>query len=236
MIKKIEILGIQLDNYTVREEVMLVESYLTDDMLNAVEHISMQMLLDAEMDSTLKNVISALSLAVIADKEILQAAGAGTMQQIREIEENDFFTEFFGRIERNGRSIFLLGETSERLYAIREKLSQDFPELTIAGEYATEQCVGALDAIINDMNATTPDVIVSVLPSPMQEYFFWEHRDKMNAKIWYGIGDMEFQKRKVIRQCFRSFVKRGRLKNRIKKYRERRRKEEAAENDGNGEK
>lgn len=235
MIKKIEILGIQLDNYTVREAAMLVENYLTDDVPNAVEHISMRMLVDAESDAILKDAISALSLAVIGDKEILQAAGAGTMQQIREIEENDFFSEFFKRIERNGKSIFLLGKTSERIAWIRERLSQEFPRLTVAGEYATEACVGVLDAVINDMNAATPDVIVSVLPSPMQEHFFWEYREKMNAKIWYGIGDIEFHTRQMIRQNVRSVIKRIRLKNQIKKYREKRRKEERMENDGNGE-
>lgn len=235
MIKKIEILGIQLDNYTVREASMLVENYLTDDVPNAIEHISMRMLVNAEADAILKDAISALSLAVIGDKEILQAAGAGTMQQIREIEENDFFSEFFKRIERNGKSIFLLGETAERLTWIKERLSQEFSRLTVAGEYATEACVGVLDAVINDMNAATPDVIVSVLPSPMQEHFFWEYREKMNAKIWYGIGDIEFHTKQMIRQNVRSVIKRMRLKNQIKKYREKRRKEERTENDGNGE-
>lgn len=52
--------------------------------------------------------------------------------------------------------------------------------------------MGDLEAVINDMNATTPDVIISVLPSPMQEQFLFEHRDKMNANIWYGIGGYRY--------------------------------------------
>ena len=61
--------------------------------------------------------------------------------------------------------------------------------------------MGDLEAVINDMNATTPDVIISVLPSPMQEQFLYEHRDKMNANIWYGIGGVPVHKKKARSTC-----------------------------------
>jgi len=45
MIKKVDILGIQLDNYTVREAIMCVERYLSNNVLNTIESISLQMLI-----------------------------------------------------------------------------------------------------------------------------------------------------------------------------------------------
>ena len=94
MIKKIDILGIQLDNYTVREAIMRVEAWYDNNMLNVIEMVSMQMLTESESDPVLKEVISSLDLAVIGEKGILQAAGVDTMQRIRETEENDFSDEF----------------------------------------------------------------------------------------------------------------------------------------------
>ena len=38
MIKKVDILGIQLDNYTVREAIMCVERYLSNNVLNTIEY------------------------------------------------------------------------------------------------------------------------------------------------------------------------------------------------------
>lgn len=90
MIKKIDILGIQLDNYTVREAIMRVEAWYDNNMLNVIEMVSMQMLTESESDPVLKEVISSLDLAVIGEKGILQAAGVDTMQRIRETEENVF--------------------------------------------------------------------------------------------------------------------------------------------------
>ena len=79
MIKKVDILGIQLDNYTVREAIMCVERYLGNNVLNTIESVSMQMLIDSETDPVLKKVLGSLDLAVIGEKEIIQAAGLGNM-------------------------------------------------------------------------------------------------------------------------------------------------------------
>ena len=76
-----------------------------------IEMVSMQMLTESESDPVLKEVISSLDLAVIGEKGILQAAGVDTMQRIRETEENDFSDEFLRRVERNRKSVFIIGET-----------------------------------------------------------------------------------------------------------------------------
>ena len=46
------------------------------------------------------------------------------------------------------------------------------PEADSGGRICTGKLCGNLDAVINEMNATTPDVIVSILPSPLQGTFF----------------------------------------------------------------
>ena len=211
MIKKVDILGIQLDNYTVREAIMCVERYLSNNVLNTIESISLQMLIDSETNPVLKEVMSSLDLAIIGEKEIIQAAGLESMQRIRETEENDFYFEFFKRIERNKKSVFLLGDTQEKIDSLKAELAEDYPKLIFAGEYAVETCVGDLEAVIN--------VIISVLPSPMQEQFLYEHRDKMNANIWYGIGGVPVHKKKHgVLARLKSIIHRGKLVNSMNKY------------------
>ena len=218
MIKKIDIMGILLDDYTVREALHQIESLSDDNVLRSIESISMQMLMEAEQDEELRNAISSLDLAIVGQKEILEVAGAGTMQRIKETEENDFFYEFLKRLERNHKRLFLLGETKEKNNRIKEKLIEQYPQLSIAGEYALENCIGDQAAVINEMNAATPDLVLSVLPSPTQEHFFWEHKDKINARIWYGVGDVEIDGRTGVKKMVTSLLPRGRLKSSIEKY------------------
>lgn len=218
MIKKIDILGMQLDDYTVREAIHRVEAFPDDNFLKSIENISMQMLMETEHDPVLKEVISSLDLAVIGEKEILEVAGAKTMQRMKETEGNDFFFEFMKRIERNRKRIFLLGETEEKTEKIKQQLLEEYPKLLLEGEYALENCVGNLEAVINDLNAANPDIVLSVLPAPKQEHFFWEHKDKISAKIWYGLGENGTGKKSGMKKKFKSLLHRGRLKSSIEKY------------------
>ena len=150
MIKKIDILGIQLDNYTVREAIMRVEAWYDNNMLNVIEMVSMQMLTESESDPVLKEVISSLDLAVIGEKGILQAAGVDTMQRIRETEENDFSDEFLKRVERNRKSVFIIGETQGAVDEFTQELREEYPKLVLAGAAATENCVGDLEGVRNE--------------------------------------------------------------------------------------
>lgn len=211
-------MGILLDDYTVREALHQIESFSDDNVLRSIESISMQMLMEAEKDEELRNAISSLDLAIVGQKEILEVAGVGTMQRIKETEENDFFYEFLKRLERNHKRLFLLGETKEKNNRIKEKLIEQYPQLSIVGEYALENCIGDQAAVINEMNAATPDLVLSALPSPTQEHFFWEHKDKINARIWYGVGDVEIDGRTGVKKMVTSLLHRGRLKSSIEKY------------------
>ncbi|MDD6057118.1 MAG: WecB/TagA/CpsF family glycosyltransferase [Clostridiales bacterium] len=222
MKKKIDILGVKLDNYTVREAIMQVEGYLETNMLHTVESITMQLLMQSEQDDVLKKVVDSLDLAVIAEKEILQAVEIHTFQRIKETEGNDFFFEFFRLMQRRERGVFILGELKKKVEEMKERLIQEFPHLIFVGEYALEECVGDFEAVINDMNATTPSVILSILPTPMQEHFLSEHGEKMNAIIWYGIGSAKIEAPKSgILGAVKSALHKGRLKSSMSKYQER---------------
>lgn len=197
MIKKIEILGMNLDNYTVREAMLQVEVYLNNATMNTIENISMEMLVKAQNDEVLKECIEQLDLAIISEKEILKAAGVVSAQRMRETVDNEFVRGFMKRIERNNRTAYLLGNTSMQIQKLQEFLAQNYPKLKVSGAYALEDCTGDFDNIINEINIAEPDVIFSVLPTPQQEYFLKDNVGKFNAKIWYGLGENYAQKRGV---------------------------------------
>ncbi len=75
MVKRIDILGISLDNYTVREAMLKIEVCWNNTIMSTVETISMDTLAKAQSDELVKNCIENLDLAIICDKEILKAAG-----------------------------------------------------------------------------------------------------------------------------------------------------------------
>lgn len=196
MIKKINVAGLQLDNYSVHEAMMELERHVDSGQFYTIEEITMDMLLASGSDDTVKSVLSSIDQTVIAEKGILDAAEIKNAGRRREIENHAFFFELLKRLERNHRSIFVLGETEDAVASMRGLIEQEFPRITFAGAEAMENCPGTADTIINEINAATPYAILSVLPSPQQEYFLYEHKEKLFVRLWYGIGDESAMRRR----------------------------------------
>ena len=111
-----------------------------------------------------------------------------TQDFVREIEKREFFFQLMRILQRNHYSIFVLGETVQEVTESCEYIAEEFPRLQVVGAKALEECVGAEEGIINDINMAAPDVVISVLPSPNQEHFLAEHKAMMSTRLWYGIG------------------------------------------------
>lgn len=196
MIKKIDIAGIQVDNYTVRESIMLVEKNISRQIFTTLEEVNMQMLLLAETDERMRESLEKLDYSVIAETGILNAVGENSIQRKREIEDHDFYFELLKRLERNHKSIFLLGKSREELEQALQTIEEDFPKCRFVGAEAMDECVGATDAIVNEINAATPDVVISILPTPEQEYFLLDNRNKLSTTLWYGMGSEKIARKK----------------------------------------
>jgi N-acetylglucosaminyldiphosphoundecaprenol N-acetyl-beta-D-mannosaminyltransferase len=112
-----------------------------------------------------------------------------------------------------------LGETEKEVILAKEFIEGEFPRTIICGMFTLEHCGGDEDAIINDINAEATDVIISVLSSPRQEYFLANHKDKLSAKLWYGVGEGKFIKpRHGIANAFIKLFRVKKLMKYIKRY------------------
>ena len=217
MVKKLEILGVKLDNYTVREAMLKIEVCWNNTIMSTVETISMDTLVKAQSDELVKNCIESLDLAIICDKEILKAAGLVSSQRMKETVESEFLKEFLRRVVRNRRTVYLLSETDEQLGLLQEFLNEKYERIKVAGMYALSACNGDYDAVINEINIATPDAILSVIPTPEQEYFL---KEQLNAKIWYGLGQdyAGRQGKSEVVSFARRLIQKGILHTRLMRY------------------
>lgn len=210
----------QIDNYTVREAILQVEVYLNNTVMNTIETINMKMLDLASEETSIKECIEMLDLAVIGEKDILLAAGVHSSQRIKETVDHEFFKEFMKRIIRNHKSVFLLGEATEDVNRLEEYLDEEYDKLKISGRCAFDEKSGDLEGVVNEVNSISPDVIFSILPSPHQEKFLLENRGKLDARIWYGLGDAYQTHSGIVRlsKIAGKMINRKRLQLQLHKY------------------
>jgi N-acetylglucosaminyldiphosphoundecaprenol N-acetyl-beta-D-mannosaminyltransferase len=108
------------------------------------------------------------------------------------------------KLEQDQAPVCLLGDTEQNTVPAKEWILQQFPHMNITDVEILDNCTGELDNLINEINAKTQEVVVSLLPSPMQEHFFLDYREKLSASLWYGAGPVRpAQKRSRIVSFFR---------------------------------
>jgi N-acetylglucosaminyldiphosphoundecaprenol N-acetyl-beta-D-mannosaminyltransferase len=220
--KKIEMMGIRLDNYTVRESLLRLDTYLGNTILNIIETVTMkQLILSVEMP-VIKNCLNQADLCVIGECEILSETENDAIQRMREVRNWDFLHELLKRMSYGRKRVFLLAMTDEELHQIQKMFLEKVPQFEAAGSYAVESCVGDMDTIVNEINGETPDIVISALDSPMEEEFILSHKDKIGTSVWYGIGVSYYKNQGKIQvgNTLKKLALRGRLRHSVSKYRQ----------------
>lgn len=220
MIKKIDILGMQIDNYTVRESILRLDTYMSNTVLNIIETVTMKQLVKAAENPAIKDCLMQADLCIIGEREILAETGNATVQRMREVRDQDFMLELLKRVVRNQKRVFLIAMTSEELEEIQTVFTEINPKISIVGSYAVADCVGDMDSVVNELNGTTPDIVISALDSPMEEEFILEHKDKIGAGVWYGIGASykTVHGHRGVGELLQKLTFRGKLRHSVSKY------------------
>lgn len=219
MLKKINILDIYVDNYTVRESLMRLDTYMASTVLNIIETVTMEKLVSAGENPVIKDCLEQADLCVIGEREILAETGNDTAQRVREVCGNDFLRELLKRVVRNKKRVFLLAMTKAEAEDMQMAFAELIPRFQAVGSCAFEECTSDTEAIVNEINGATPDVVVSGLPTPLEEEFVMLHKDKIGAGIWYGAGAAWCQKgRARVGRTLRKLLLKGRLHHSVSKY------------------
>lgn len=194
---KIKVLGIEIDDYTIEESMAKVEEYMENDRLNTVGMITTALLMEAGEDPVLKRCIERLDMSVIADMEVLNAAGITDERRQEEVQENEFIGTLLMYAVNCQKTVYLLVETSKELEELEEHFKQEYPELTVVGMSIIEAGRQDTDAFINDINSVSPDILLAFLTSPNQEQFAEENGKRLNAKLYIEMGKYKKMKQSL---------------------------------------
>ena len=186
MIKEIIVAGIKLNNYTALENLTQISKNLENNVFTAIKEVYMSTLLEAKEDDMVKKALEMADITIISEVGILDAVGESTIFQRHEIEKREFFFQLMKVLSRGGFTVYILGDDEKEVEQAVDYISEEFPHLKIIGaELLGEEA----ESVVNEINMAAPNVIISVLHTPLQERFFVENRAMLSAKIWYGMGN-----------------------------------------------
>ncbi|MEF9840599.1 MAG: WecB/TagA/CpsF family glycosyltransferase [Lachnospiraceae bacterium] len=188
MNKKINVLDVQIDNYTAKEAMILAMEYLQTECLNTVEVVSVNTLVKAGENIKLKDAIEDLDMIVAGDKAILEAAMITDHKSIQEIENQMFLKMLIRYMHKNHKRIFVLSETEEQAFIFCDYIERNYQGILLMDRLAFPGGIEYDDMILNRINGIEVECVISILDSPLQESFIQRNKALLNTKMWLGLG------------------------------------------------
>ena len=104
----------------------------------------------------------------------------------------DIMGQVFSESVRQGKThYFYGGKNSMVLQKLRENLEKDYPGIQIVGMFSPPfrpLTAKEDEKICKEINNLRPDFLWVGIGAPKQEMWMWEHRDKIQHTVMFGVG------------------------------------------------
>lgn len=183
MSKRIQVLGMEIDNHTLREMMFLLDEYTNSDGLNVVGVLTTEILMAASEQENVEQMLKDMNMHVIADVAILEVQKELYEQQVKDIQRCELEELFLNMLIRKKKTVYWISEAEHDLEVLQEYMQEHYPKLNIAGCYTKRITEEEIESLINDINRVAPDVIFMQITSPAQQAYLLQYRNQLNAKL-----------------------------------------------------
>ena len=185
--KVIDVLGMQITDYPLKEAVKIALKYVSNGAMNTVFYVSSQILLDAGENPGQKEWLQSMDLILYGEPTVLDVLGERSRERKNEIKQDEFLREFIKKIARGKQSVYLILDSAEKADALENYLTGIHGSIQIIGKYIWEEGVSKAEDLVNELNDASPGVIISKLPNETQQRLICENRRMINANIWVAL-------------------------------------------------
>lgn len=188
MNEKINIMDVRIDNCTAKEAMKTAVESIDSYPVSIFEIMTSDILLQLSAIPELKEKISEFDLLLPGEITLLDAAGI-TEKKYRQETENRVFLKMFMRyLNKQHKRVYLLAETSEEISEFQDYIRKFYNGIQIVGMLKVSEESRTDDMIVNAINGSETDCILSILSSPLQEELILTIRNLLSAHVWLGLG------------------------------------------------
>ena len=162
--------------------------FLDSESLDVIEIISMNALMEYQDNAQWRNLTAEMGMLIPGEAEILKAADISDRTKLKEAEEGTFLKLFIKYLEKKRKNIYVLAQSEEEYLMTEEILRKRNRGIRISGHSVLDPQEAREENVINDINGTETDCILSVLHTPYQEEFVSRNRALLDVRVWLGCG------------------------------------------------
>lgn len=186
---QINVLGIDINCYSLKEALVLTETYLQEGPLKTIMYIDAGMLMAAGANEEYAEYLKKCDLTIIDDEGVLEALPEVHDLKIDDIKEEKYTRILLKKLVYGHKKISILADTTENLKNLESNLVNYRNDLEIVSRVAMDDLEDSTERMINEMNDVVPDVIISKMDAFRQVKLMAEAHTMLNCKLWIGLPD-----------------------------------------------
>ena len=188
MPNKVDILGVKVDSLTMAEAVAQVEGFIEEGKPVLIATANAEMIMRATKDEELREILNQAALVTPDGAGTVWAAHHLGFEMPERVAGYDLAQELMAEAAPRGQRIFFFGSAPGVAEKAKAKAEALYPGIEICGVrdgYFTE---ADEPAIIEEIKAVRPHILLGALGVPKQEKWLWKYREELQVPVSIGVG------------------------------------------------
>jgi len=148
-------------------------------------------IVDCQSDLKYKDIVNGAGMATPDGMPLVWIGKSSKNKTIQRTYGPDLMMNMCQRSQEKGYRHYFYGSTPERSQKLKNRLKEIYPALNIVGCFSPgfqDQNTIEEEVVLKEINQAKPDVLWVGLGSPKQDYWMYNHRDKLDVPVMVGVG------------------------------------------------
>lgn len=185
---RIELLGLPLDALDMDQTLERIEAFVTSERSHQHVVVNAAKIVQAQDDPELARVISTCDLINADGMAVVWAARLLGQRVPERVAGIDLMDRLLARAAARGWRVYFLGARQEVVEEVVQREQVRHPGLVVAGYRNGYWDAAEEDAVVEQVAAARPDVLLVAMSSPKKERFLDAHKSTLAIPFVMGVG------------------------------------------------
>ncbi|ABO68439.1 MULTISPECIES: WecB/TagA/CpsF family glycosyltransferase [Geobacillus] len=184
--EKEQYLGVYVSTLTYDDILADIEKRMEAGQKSTIIAVNPEKVIAAGKNDELKQLINTATYQIPDGIGVVLASKLKGGHLASRVTGIDLMERLIARAAEKGYRVFLYGAKEEVVKKAKENLEAKYPRLCIAGYM--NGYVNDDEAVVQAINEANADILFVALGSPRQELWIRAHMDRLNVKVFQGVG------------------------------------------------
>ena len=185
---RVSVLDVMIDMVTMKEAVAMIEDFIVQRQPRLVATANAEMVMNANEDAELKEILAAADLVVPDGAGVVCAARHQGHPMQERVAGYDLAQALLAQAAVKGYKVYFFGGAPGIAEAATQVAGEKYPGLNVVGIRNGFFSPQDDSTIVEEIRSARPDILLAALGVPKQEKWLFAHMKELEVPVSMGVG------------------------------------------------